>query len=50
MKQISFQEKRDSPVGKRVRAVGMVFFGNEDLIVEKMYSLRRQHMNPKDKK
>ena len=33
MKQISFQEKKDSPVGKRVRAVGMVYFQNKDLIV-----------------
>ncbi|KAK3701465.1 hypothetical protein QZH41_014545 [Actinostola sp. cb2023] len=48
MKQISFQEKKDSPVGKRVRAVGMVYFRNEDLIVGKMYSLKRQQMNPKD--
>lgn len=50
-KTISFQERDSAPVGKRVRAVGMVFYvyGKKDLDVGKMYRLRRQPNNPKDK-
>ncbi|KAK3702170.1 hypothetical protein QZH41_015077 [Actinostola sp. cb2023] len=41
-KQVSFQEKEGSTVvGQRVRAVGMVFYGNDDLTVGKLYGLRR---------
>jgi len=48
-KQVSFQEKEGSTVGQRVRAVGMVFYGNDDLTVGKVYGLRRNKANPKDK-
>ena len=47
-KTISFQEKNLAPVGERVRAVGMVFYGDKALEVGKTYRLRRQPNNPKD--
>ena len=46
---ISFKEKPNANVGKRVRAVGMCFFWNKDLIMGEQYSLRRNYKNPKDK-
>ena len=50
IKLISFQEKAGAAVGQRVKAVGMVFFAEKkDLVVGRIYSMRRQHRNPKDK-
>ncbi|KAK3736686.1 hypothetical protein QZH41_002264 [Actinostola sp. cb2023] len=48
-KQDTSQEKEGSTVGQWVRAVGMVFYGIDDLTVGKVYGLRRNKANPKDK-
>lgn len=45
---LCFQEKDGAPMGERVRAVGMIFFGNKDLNVGEVYRLKRQRNNPKD--
>lgn len=42
---IHIKEKESADVGKRVRAVGMVFYKRGDLTVGKVYELRRNTDN-----
>jgi len=43
---VTFKEREQSVVGKRVRAVGMYYFGKGDLIVGEKCSTRRNRSNP----
>ncbi|KAK3732355.1 hypothetical protein QZH41_014984, partial [Actinostola sp. cb2023] len=45
---ITFKEKECAAVGKRVGAVGMIFYRNDSLELGKTYKLRRQKNYPKD--